>query len=129
MPARDPGVRLALDSCRGFVAGWIAAVTVPLLVSPATIAEWSALGLGDVARVALGAGEIAGALLFAFRRVATPGAAILLVAFVVAAVLHAGHGYRPWWLGAYALVVVALERATSRQRPSSEYGVGASAGS
>ena len=108
-------MRLALDSCRGLFAGWVIAATVPLLVSSVAIAEWSAIGFGDRYRIALAAVEILGALLFAFRRLASLGAGLLLLSFLVAGALHFEHGYWPWWLGLYAVVVVVLERGTRRQ--------------
>jgi hypothetical protein len=107
-------MKVALAGCRGLLGGWIVAVTIPLLLAPAAIAQSSVIGLGDRSRIALASAEILGALLFPFQRVVTAGAVLLLAAFLVAAALHFHHGEWPWRLGAYAAAVIVLERFTIR---------------
>jgi len=105
-------VRVNLAVARGLLAGWILAVTVPLLVDTATIAAWTGIGLGFRLRWTLALVEITGAVLFAFERTVAVGAVLLIATFLVAATLHVRHGLWPWWLGIYALTVVTLARAT-----------------
>jgi hypothetical protein len=109
-------VRVDLSSCRGLLSGWLAAVTVPLLIHPHSIAAASAAGLGDGARIALATGEIVGAALFAFERTAMAGFTLLMMTFVVAAVIHVHLGDRPYSLAAYSIAGAILLYLTQRRR-------------
>jgi len=107
-------VRVDLAAARGLLAGWIVAVTLPLLFKAATIAEWASIGLGDRARWTLASIEIIGALLFAFERTVIPGAVLLITTFLAAAALHIRHGLWPWWLASYAVIVLVLTWVTAK---------------
>jgi hypothetical protein len=107
-------VRVNLASGRGLLAGWLIALTIPLLFDPHSIAAWSAAGLGDASRIALAAIEVAGAALFAFERVALAGFALLLASFIPAAVIHVHHDEAPWRLALYSIAALLLSLYTRR---------------
>jgi len=107
-------MRLMLASSRGLLGGFVIALTLPLLSDPHTIAAWSAVGLGNHARLGLAAGEILGAALFAFESGVIWGSALLIAAFAVGATLHVRHGEMPWWLAVYALMAAVLLYLTLR---------------
>lgn len=94
-------MRVVVASTRGILSGWLIKATLPLLVSPHAIAEWTAAGVGDRTRVALAATELLGAALFAFERSVVAGFTLLALSFADAAVIHVQHGEMPWWLGGY----------------------------
>jgi hypothetical protein len=110
-------VRVAVASTRGILSGWLLKATLPLLVSPHAIAEWTAAGVGDRARVALAATELLGAALFAFERSAIAGFFLLALSFADAAVIHVQHREMPWWLGGY-FVASALLLYWTRRAPN-----------
>jgi hypothetical protein len=103
-----PGVRLTLASARGLFGGWLLAHTLPLLIDHREIGVWQAIGLGDHLRIGLAAIELLGAVLFAFEATVRAGLALLLTAFVIAALIHIHHGQLPWWLAGYAIAAVLL---------------------
>ena len=107
-------MRVNLAAARGLLAGWIVAVTVPLLIDAATIAAWTGSGLGARSRWTLALAEISGALLFAFQHTVAVGMVLLIGTFLVAAALHVHHGLWPSRLGIYALCVIVLARATQQ---------------
>jgi hypothetical protein len=107
-------VRLAIASARGVLSGWLLAATLPLLVSPHAIAEWTAAGLGDWARVALAVTELLGAALFAFEWSAITGFVLLALSFAYAGFIHLQHGKTPWWLGGYYVASLVLLYWTRR---------------
>jgi hypothetical protein len=100
-------VRVVVASIRGILGGWLIKATLPLLVSPHAIAEWTAAGIGDRARVTLAIVELLGAALFVFEWSTLAGFILLTLSFAYAAVIHVQHGEMPWWLGIY-LVTSAL---------------------
>jgi DoxX-like family len=91
-------VRVAVASARGILGGWLLKATLPLLVSPHAIAEWTAAGVGDPARVALAVVELLGAVLFAFEWTAVVGFLLLTLSFAYAVAIHIQHGEMPWWI-------------------------------
>jgi hypothetical protein len=107
-------VRVAIASTRGILSGWLFAATLPLLVSPHAIAEWTAAGLGDWARVGLAVTELLGAALFAFEWSAIAGFVLLALSFAYAAFIHLQHGKMPWWLGGYCVASLVLFYWTRR---------------
>ena len=107
-------VRVAIASTRGILSGWLLAATLPLLVSPHAIAEWTAAGLGDWARVGLAATEFLGAALFAFEWSAIAGFVLLSLSFAYAVFIHLQHGKMPWWLGGYYVASLVLLYWTRR---------------
>lgn len=110
-------MRGAVASTRGILSGWLLKATLPLLVSPHAIAEWTAAGVGDRARVALAATELLGAAFFAFEWSAVAGFILLSLSFADAAVIHVEHGEIPWWLGGY-LVASAILLYWTRLAPN-----------
>jgi hypothetical protein len=111
---------LMLASGRGLLGGWLVAHTLPLLVGHQEVAAWAAMGLGDHLRLGLATIELLGAVLFAFDATVTTGFVLLLMAFVIAAVIHIHHGQAPWWLACYAVATALLwhfsrRSATARQ--------------
>jgi hypothetical protein len=101
-------VRVGVASARGIVGGWILKATLPLLVSPQAIAEWTAAGVGDRARIALAVVELLGAALFAFEWSAVAGFILLALSFSYAAIIHIQRGELPWWLGGYLVASAIL---------------------
>jgi hypothetical protein len=101
-------MRLTLASARGLLGGWLLAHTLPLLIDHREIGAWSAMGLGDQLRIALAAIELLGAVLFAFEATMSAGLALLLTAFVIAALIHIHHSQLPWWLAGYAIAALLL---------------------
>ncbi|HEX9140078.1 MAG TPA: hypothetical protein VF848_09825 [Steroidobacteraceae bacterium] len=118
-------MRLTLASGRGLLAGWLLAHTFPLLISHQEIGAWSAMGLGDRLRIGLAAIELLGAVLFAFEATVTTGLALLLTAFVIAALIHVRQGQVPWWLAGYALAAVLLRYFSRRAAPAAASGTAA----
>ena len=100
------------------LSGWLIKATMPLLVSPHAIAEWSAAGLGSGARVALAVIELLGASLFAFEGQVVIGFVLLCVSLIYATVIHVQHGEMPWWLGGYFIGCGLLLYGTRRARHS-----------
>jgi hypothetical protein len=107
-------VRVNVASGRGLLAGWLIAMTIPLLIDPRSITAWSAAGLGDAYRITLAAIEVAGAMLFAFERVALAGFALLLASFIPAAIIHIHHDEAPWRLALYSVAAILLSLYTLR---------------
>jgi hypothetical protein len=107
-------LRVAVASARGILSGWLLAATLPLLVSPHAIAEWTATGLGNWARITLAVTELLGAVLFAFEWSAIAGFVLLALSFAYAAFIHLQHGNMPWWLGGYYVASLILLYWTRR---------------
>jgi len=101
-------MRLTLVSLRGLLGGWLLAHTLPLLISQQEIGGWSAMGLGDHLRIGLATIELLGAVLFALEATVNAGLALLLTAFVIAALIHIHHGQAAGWLAGYAIATVLL---------------------
>lgn len=121
-------MRSSIASGRGLLSGWLIAATFPLLVDPHAIAASSAAGLGTRSRIALAAVEVLGAALFAFEFSVVAGFALLLVAFVAAAVIHMHQGEMPWWMVAYTVPGMMLLYCTLRAPHLRGRGPGASQG-
>jgi hypothetical protein len=109
-------MRVILASSRGLLGGWLMAMTMPLMINPRAVADWSATGLHDELRVGLAAIEVLGAALFAFDGTALAGLLLLLISFIAAAVIHLRLGDRPWWLAGYAIAGILLLYFTHRVR-------------
>lgn len=107
-------MRVVVASSRGILSGWLIKATLPLLVSPHAIAEWTAAGVGDRARIALAVIELLGAALFAFERSVLAGFILLVLSFAYAALIHVLHGEMPWWLGGYSAAGALLLYLTRR---------------
>ena len=115
-----PNMPLMLASGRGLLGGWLVAHTLPLLIDHRDISAWTAIGLGDHLRLGLGTIELLGAVLFAFEATITTGFVLLLVAFVIAAIIHIHNGQVPWWLAGYAVAAVPLWYYSRRSAAASQ---------
>ena len=86
-------MRVLLASTRGLLSGGLIAVAAPLLVNADPGAVRPVIGHHLVAGLA--AIELLGAALFAFETTVAAGAALLLVAFTAATLIHAHHQQIP----------------------------------